>query len=148
MDIFDEEILKFWAALQKCQVRYIMVGGYASNLHGYHEPVARISDKTIERLLLREFGDHASEVKEKFLHVKSDTPRGKNRISAAIVKLSNGDLDKIDHYIDLCNLDFRDVVAPAEYPRYTTVAFNEIPRWKKGQFYLADWKEYSSWLRK
>jgi hypothetical protein len=27
MDIFDEEILKFWAALQKCQVRYIMVGG-------------------------------------------------------------------------------------------------------------------------
>lgn len=35
MDIFDEEILKFWAALQKCQVRYIMVGGYATNLHGY-----------------------------------------------------------------------------------------------------------------
>jgi len=35
MDIFDEEILKFWAALEKCQVRYIMVGGYATNLHGY-----------------------------------------------------------------------------------------------------------------
>lgn len=35
MDIFDEEILKFWAALQKCQVKYIMVGGYATNLHGY-----------------------------------------------------------------------------------------------------------------
>src|ERR1700676_776087 len=35
MDIFDEEILKFWAALQKENVRYIMVGGYATNLHGY-----------------------------------------------------------------------------------------------------------------
>jgi predicted nucleotidyltransferase len=35
MDIFDEEILKFWASLQKCQVRYIMVGGYATNLHGF-----------------------------------------------------------------------------------------------------------------
>ncbi len=35
MDIFDEEILKFWAALENCQVRYIMVGGYATNLHGY-----------------------------------------------------------------------------------------------------------------
>jgi len=35
MDIFDEEILKFWAALQNCQVRYIMVGGYATNLHGF-----------------------------------------------------------------------------------------------------------------
>lgn len=35
MDIFDEEILKFWAALQNQKVRYIMVGGYATNLHGY-----------------------------------------------------------------------------------------------------------------
>lgn len=35
MDIFDDEILKFWAALQKTQVKYIMVGGYATNLHGY-----------------------------------------------------------------------------------------------------------------
>jgi predicted nucleotidyltransferase len=35
MDIFDEEILKFWAALQSQGVRYIMVGGYATNLHGF-----------------------------------------------------------------------------------------------------------------
>jgi hypothetical protein len=35
MDLFDEEILKFWAALQNTNVRYIMVGGYATNLHGY-----------------------------------------------------------------------------------------------------------------
>ncbi|MFD0793814.1 hypothetical protein ACFQZX_09300 [Mucilaginibacter litoreus] len=35
MDIFDEEILSFWAALQENQVLYIMVGGYAINLHGY-----------------------------------------------------------------------------------------------------------------
>jgi len=35
MDIFDEEILKFWAALQRTNVKYIMVGGYATNLHGY-----------------------------------------------------------------------------------------------------------------
>ena len=35
MDIFDEEIVRFWAALQNCNVRYIMVGGYATNLHGF-----------------------------------------------------------------------------------------------------------------
>lgn len=35
MDIFDEEILAFWRALHECNVRYIMVGGYAINLHGY-----------------------------------------------------------------------------------------------------------------
>ena len=36
MDIFDEVILNFWRALQNKTVRYIMVGGYAANLHGYH----------------------------------------------------------------------------------------------------------------
>jgi len=35
VDIFDEEILKFWKALQDNNVQYIMVGGYATNLHGY-----------------------------------------------------------------------------------------------------------------
>ncbi len=35
MDIFDEEILSFWKALQDHQVEYIMIGGYAINLHGY-----------------------------------------------------------------------------------------------------------------
>lgn len=35
MDIFDEEILNFWKALQEYNVQYIMVGGYAINLHGY-----------------------------------------------------------------------------------------------------------------
>jgi hypothetical protein len=35
VDIFDEEILKFWKALQLHSVKYIMIGGYAMNLHGY-----------------------------------------------------------------------------------------------------------------
>ncbi|QQL50974.1 nucleotidyltransferase [Mucilaginibacter ginkgonis] len=35
MDIFDEEILRFWKSLQDNNVRYIMIGGYATNLHGY-----------------------------------------------------------------------------------------------------------------
>ena len=35
MDIFDEEILNFWKALQDHHVQYILVGGYAINLHGY-----------------------------------------------------------------------------------------------------------------
>lgn len=35
MDIFDEEILNFWRALQDNQVQYIMIGGYAINLHGF-----------------------------------------------------------------------------------------------------------------
>lgn len=35
MDVFDEELLKFWKSLEKHQVVYIMVGGVATNLNGY-----------------------------------------------------------------------------------------------------------------
>jgi hypothetical protein len=35
MDIYNEELLSFWRSLERCKVRYIMVGGVATNLHGY-----------------------------------------------------------------------------------------------------------------
>ena len=35
MDVFDEEIIKFWRCLAKANVKYIMIGGYATNLNGY-----------------------------------------------------------------------------------------------------------------
>ncbi len=35
MDIFDEDILLFWKCLHQNNVRYIMIGGFATNLHGY-----------------------------------------------------------------------------------------------------------------
>ena len=36
MDIFDEDLLKFWRSLNKTNVRFLMIGGVATNLHGYH----------------------------------------------------------------------------------------------------------------
>ena len=35
MDAFDEEIIKFWKALYDNKVKYIIIGGFAANIHGY-----------------------------------------------------------------------------------------------------------------
>jgi len=35
MDLFDEGLLQFFAALEHHKVAYIVIGGYAVNLHGY-----------------------------------------------------------------------------------------------------------------
>jgi hypothetical protein len=35
MDVFDNELLSFWKSLNTNNVKYIMVGGIATNLHGY-----------------------------------------------------------------------------------------------------------------
>ena len=36
MDILDEELTKFWKALNQNGVRYIMVGGFATRFHGFN----------------------------------------------------------------------------------------------------------------
>jgi hypothetical protein len=35
MDLFNEELISFWTCLNKYEVKYIMIGGVATNLHGY-----------------------------------------------------------------------------------------------------------------
>ena len=35
MDILDESLLRFWKSLNDSSVLYIMVGGFAVNMHGY-----------------------------------------------------------------------------------------------------------------
>jgi predicted nucleotidyltransferase len=36
VNVFDEEVINFWKALQDNNVQYILIGGYAINFHGYH----------------------------------------------------------------------------------------------------------------
>jgi len=36
MDIYDEALLRFWSVLNQHQVEYIMVGGFATRLHGFN----------------------------------------------------------------------------------------------------------------
>jgi hypothetical protein len=35
MDIYDDEFINFWVCLSKFNVKYIMVGGFATNMNGY-----------------------------------------------------------------------------------------------------------------
>lgn len=42
MDVLDEEILSLWKALNDQDVRYIMIGGFATNLHGFARTTADI----------------------------------------------------------------------------------------------------------
>ena len=42
MDVLDDEILSLWRALYTEGVRYIMIGGFATNLHGFARTTADI----------------------------------------------------------------------------------------------------------
>jgi hypothetical protein len=36
MDVLDQELLRFWESLNKNDVHYLMVGGFATRFHGYN----------------------------------------------------------------------------------------------------------------
>lgn len=114
------------------------------------QPTAKITDKMLERLIQREFSERAGQVKRKLEGVKGETPNGTNRNAAAILKLANKDYDTIDQLIAVNNNDFRDVIAPAEYPKCLELGFVDFPKdvEERKRIYLADWRQYAEWLRK
>lgn len=68
MDIFDEDLLAFWRILNKNNVRYIMVGGFATRFHGYNRSTDDVDlwlEETLENrqnlrkaFLELEYGDY------------------------------------------------------------------------------------------
>lgn len=72
MDIYDEGFLEFWNLLNKNQVQYIMVGGFAVNLHG-----------------------HTRTTKDADLWLK-DTVENRKNLRNAFVELGYGDFESIE----------------------------------------------------
>ena len=112
------------------------------------QPVAKISDARLERLIQREFGNQADLVSRKLNQVVSETNAGKNRISAAIVKLSDKDINAIDHLIEQSKIDFRDLISQAEYPKCSELDFTDMDEQNMKIIYLDDWTEYLKWLNR
>jgi hypothetical protein len=110
------------------------------------QPVGKVSTNQLEGLIAREFPRNIDEITLKFNSIKADNPNAINRISAAILNLSNKDISKIDSFIEMSNNDSRDVLALAEYPRYSKLVFSDLNNKRKKTIYLEDWAEYSKWI--
>ena len=51
MDFLDDEIISFWKALDENHVKSILVGGFATNLHGYNRITAdRIKELSADKI--------------------------------------------------------------------------------------------------
>ena len=112
------------------------------------QPVARISDARLERLIQREFGNQADLVSRQLKQVVSETNAGKNRISAAIIKLSDKNIKAIDHLLEQSKNDYRDLISQAEYPTCSELDFTDMDKQNMKIIYLDDWTEYLKWLNR
>jgi len=114
------------------------------------QKIPSISDSDVKRIVKRDFPQSEFiEIKDILKTYKSENEKGKNRIYASILKLSNGNVELVKKYIEKANTDYRDVIALSEYPNYSEHAFeDELSVKKKKQLINDDWTQYEAWLNK
>ena len=112
------------------------------------QKIPRIDEIDIKRIVKRDFSQEEREVMESILKgYKSDSEAGKNRMYAAILKLSNGNLGTLKKLVEKANFDYRDIIALAEYPNYSKYAFNDrLSKQEKRKLIEEDWLQYSRWF--
>ena len=114
-----------------------------------HQPVPDVSRFDVERIVHREFGDaNASRALAILDEYKSDSGSA-SRVQLAVLKLAAGDIVVLKREIETAKLDYRDVLAYAEYPRYTReIGFHDVQESLKQVVIDDDWRQYDSWLRR
>jgi hypothetical protein len=70
----------------------------------------------------------------------------RERVQLAILKLSEGDPDKLRHYADVAKSDFRDVLAWAEYPHQSCHGFGTLDAKTRLELERKDLQQYLDWL--
>ena len=84
MDILDEDLIHFWTILNKHDIKYIMVGGFAMTFNGYINLTAEIDLYIDDNLFNRQ------------------------NVSKAFQKLGMGDLELLEHKeFDKHPIDFK-----------------------------------------
>ncbi len=111
--------------------------------------IPKVNASDVLRVIKRDFPDCESE--DIIGMLGKYTAKEPSRVHLAALKLSEGHIEKLRRYIQVAILDFRDVISPAEYPKFHDVGFGslnqlnekEIEKMKK-----ADWNQYQEWLTK
>lgn len=114
--------------------------------------VPKVSRKDVRRIVRREFPPAKAEKVLAILdqYGSESSHRERNRVQLAILKLSGGDIQKLRDEVKIANSDYRDVLAPAEYPEFFAIGFVGIDRLSRkevNQLQKRDWEQYQQWLK-
>lgn len=112
------------------------------------QPIPRVTEDDIKRIAMREFGESELDTVLSVLHEYGKQSwhqvQDVNRVRAAILKLSRANPDLLLHETQTAILDYRDVLAPAEYPNY--LRSRAVDDDEKKRIVEADWKQYMDWF--
>jgi len=115
------------------------------------QPTPKISRKDIMRIVARDYpARKQEEVLEILRQYDGDSEKGKFRVWASLMKISEGEIEQLRENVERAKSDFRDILAYAEYPEYSDkVGFDDenFTKTELKDIIKADWKQYQNWLK-
>ena len=116
------------------------------------QPVPDVSETDVARVVRRDFAPDQIDAVMTILNEygTAEGQRGYHRVRLAALKLANGNIDQLRRQINIAKLDYRDVLAPAEYPDYMKMVppSEKIAEDDRQKIIRSDWDQYQSWLKK
>lgn len=116
------------------------------------QPVPHVTAADIERVIRRDFPEAKFEdvlaiLAEYGTEIWHKEPE---RVRLAALKLANGNMEELRRTIDRAKLDYRDVLAPAEYPNFMQkgLRFRRLRSRDRELIYTDDWQQYERWLKR
>ena len=114
------------------------------------QPAASVTHDDIERIVRRDF--EPNDVRAALALIaeygaESHEPEA-DRVRAAVLKQARGDLTRLRQQVNWSKMDYRDVLAAAEYPEATRVwsRMDRMSDTDRQAIYDADWRQYEAWL--
>ena len=114
------------------------------------QPAPSVTGADVERIVRRDFpAERVAETLAMLNEYGTESwHREPERVRLAALKLAAGNMEQLRYQIEGAKCDYRDVLAPAEYPGYCTRVDprREISAEERQKVIDADWKQYRDWL--
>lgn len=112
------------------------------------QPVPVVTAADVERVVRREFsGDDVAAALGMLAEYGTESWHPEvDRVRLAALKLSRGSLEDLRYWTNLAKMDYRDVLAPAEYPRFGTKRASTDEQ--HNETIRSDWEQYEEWLKR
>jgi len=117
------------------------------------QPTPSATPEDVERIVRRDFSSEQFEEVMTIIgeYKQSKWAREYPRVQLAALKLAQGNVEALRRAIKTATQDYRDVLAPAEYPEFTRAGMFEVRRLpvrEQQRIIASDWKQYTEWLTK
>lgn len=113
------------------------------------QPTPSVTAADVERLARREFPNQPLPEILAILgeYGTEDWHREADRVRAAVLKLSQGSLERLRYWTEQAKLDYRDVLSPAEYPRFP-FSTSKLTDEQHNEIIRLDWEQYARWFER